>query len=563
VSKPAAEPHGAPRVPVAIFVALIIAFGVLVRMRLLDLPLERDEGEYAYAGQLMLEGIPPYQLAYNMKFPGTYAAYALIEAAFGETTDGIRIGLIIVTSATAFLIYLLGLRLIGRGAGMAAAAAYTVLSVSLASQGFYAHATHFVMLAAMGGFVLLVDPSPRARGEGGASAPREGRHSAQIVTERPSSAASRHLLPTRGENDLAVTPLLAGALLGVAVLMKQPGAVFAIFGVLWMLAERRWRDSGLVTAGGAIVAAITAIWLAATGVFGRFWFWTIKYAREYASETSLADAKGYLVNTFYGVYSWTPLLWWAIAAGVVLMLAERTTRRAGVIITALIAVSFIGTSAGLLYRNHYFLLMFPACALAAGGGVAAGMRLVPEAARFAAPIVFGVVLLVSIAMEWRVIAQYSPEKITRILHGDSPFIQAPRIAEYLREHTSPDDRIAVLGSEPEIYFLAGRKSATGYVYMYPLMEHQPYAHTMQQEMIREIDRANPKYIVTVSVAYSWLAKPDSDKSVFEYGERKVRSAYKLDGVVDEVPGGTVYVWGADAERYQPKSSGVVFLFRRR
>lgn len=37
-------------------------------------PLERDEGEYAYAGQLMLQGIPPYQLAYNMKLPGTYAA---------------------------------------------------------------------------------------------------------------------------------------------------------------------------------------------------------------------------------------------------------------------------------------------------------------------------------------------------------------------------------------------------------------------------------------------------------------------------------------------------------
>jgi len=43
-----------------------------VWLRLLNFPLERDESKYAYAGQLMLQGSPPYQLAYNLKFPGTY-----------------------------------------------------------------------------------------------------------------------------------------------------------------------------------------------------------------------------------------------------------------------------------------------------------------------------------------------------------------------------------------------------------------------------------------------------------------------------------------------------------
>ena len=49
----------------------VIVFGLVlaIRIRLLGIPLERDEGEYAYAGQLMLQGIPPYKLAYNMKFP--------------------------------------------------------------------------------------------------------------------------------------------------------------------------------------------------------------------------------------------------------------------------------------------------------------------------------------------------------------------------------------------------------------------------------------------------------------------------------------------------------------
>jgi len=75
-------------------------FFSMIRFRLRDMPLERDEGEYAYAGQLLLEGIPPYQLAYNMKLPGTYAAYAGILTLFGQSAQAVHLGLILVNAAT-------------------------------------------------------------------------------------------------------------------------------------------------------------------------------------------------------------------------------------------------------------------------------------------------------------------------------------------------------------------------------------------------------------------------------------------------------------------------------
>src|SRR5436853_6134235 len=80
------------------WVLAIIIFGLVVaiRIRLLAIPLERDEGEYAYAGQLMLEGIPPYHLAYNMKFPGVYVAYAAIMAVFCLFIAGCHIGMLLV-----------------------------------------------------------------------------------------------------------------------------------------------------------------------------------------------------------------------------------------------------------------------------------------------------------------------------------------------------------------------------------------------------------------------------------------------------------------------------------
>ena len=37
----------------------------------------------------MLRGVPPYREAFNMKFPGAYAAYAMLMAVFGQTIEGI------------------------------------------------------------------------------------------------------------------------------------------------------------------------------------------------------------------------------------------------------------------------------------------------------------------------------------------------------------------------------------------------------------------------------------------------------------------------------------------
>src|SRR5437016_7748010 len=139
-----------------ILLAVVIAVVVFIRIHLLAIPLERDEGEYAYAGQLMLQGIPPYTLAYSMKFPGTYASYALIMSIFGQTIFGIHFGLLLVNAATIALIFFIGRRLINSIAGIAAAMSYAVLSASPSVLGLFAHATNFVMLPVLGGTLLIL-----------------------------------------------------------------------------------------------------------------------------------------------------------------------------------------------------------------------------------------------------------------------------------------------------------------------------------------------------------------------------------------------------------------------
>ncbi len=92
--------------------AVLVVSGLLivgVRARLFDFPLERDEGEYGYMGQLILEGVPPYELAGNMKMPGIYLAYATImTAVFGQTAMGIHLGLLLVHLATLVVLVFCG-----------------------------------------------------------------------------------------------------------------------------------------------------------------------------------------------------------------------------------------------------------------------------------------------------------------------------------------------------------------------------------------------------------------------------------------------------------------------
>src|SRR5207245_9457031 len=110
-----------------------------------------SQGEDAYAVHLMLQGIPPYKLAYSMKFPGTYAAYALIMSIFGQTILGIHLGLLLTNAGTTVLIFFVGRRLINATAGIAAAMSYAVLSVSPFVLGLAAQATHFLVVSALCG----------------------------------------------------------------------------------------------------------------------------------------------------------------------------------------------------------------------------------------------------------------------------------------------------------------------------------------------------------------------------------------------------------------------------
>ncbi len=523
--------------------ALVIVLAVMVlagaaRWRLSDMPLERDEGEYAYAGQLILEGTPPYSQAYNMKFPGTYYAYALVMAAFGETPRGIRLGLILVNAATTLLLFAMGRRLLGGAGGAIAAVAFELLSVDRWNLSIFAHATHFVLLPAVAGLYLLM------------RAPRSRR---------------------------ALWLLGAGFLLGVAVLMKQHALVFLPVGFLLVAWEGReragrgWRaillESALLCAGALAPFLILCAVLWRQGVLGRFWFWAFRYAPEYIA---VLPSRVMLENLQTGLTRATAAtrpLWWIAGAGLAVLWVGRWRWEQRVFLTVLLIVSFVSVCPGFFFREHYFILMLPAVVLldaVAFEGLARllGLAVPLRVGRLVALAAFAIVCGVVAAGQLEFWTTMDPRTVMRSTYGFAPFLESAEVGRYLRAHAAEGDRIAIFGSEPEIYFYSHRRSATGYLYVYPLMETQPFAERMQSEMMAEIQRARPHYAVFVQETSSWNVLPTSDQRIVSWAWRYVSSCYRLVGFAEIFPQGTRYVWGDEVKRAQPTSPYVIFVYER-
>jgi len=504
--------------PIAWWLVAAGFFGVVVaiRIRLLGVPLERDEGEYAYAGQLILQGIPPYKLAYNMKFPGTYAAYAAIMLIFGQTITGIHLGLLLVNVATIVLIFFLGRRLVNSTLGLAAAMSYAVLSISPSVLGFAGHATHFVVLPVLGGTLLLLNTADRQ----------------------------------------AFGRLFAsGLLFGLGLLMKQPAVFFALFAAIYLLCgdirqqfglRRILLRSSVLCASMIFPLGITCLLLWHAGVFDKFWFWTIDYARQYGSLVPIAYAPQIFLYSGKAVTGDAWGLWVLAAVGLAAGLWDQQRRASTGFLVGLLAFSVLAVCQGLYFRSHYFIMMLPAVSLLASVAINRFSDLITDrllVLRFVPILILGSALAWPILAERKFFFEASPDEASRMIYPESPFAESIRIAEYLRQHTSRSDTIAVLGSEPEIYFYSNRHSATGYVYAYGLMEPQKYASQMQEEMIREIERARPKFLVSVVMPDSWRQRPESERLIFTWANEYTAQNYAAAGFVNITPTETDYFFG--------------------
>src|SRR5213595_1392790 len=268
----------------------------------------------------------------------------------------------------------------------------------------------------------------------------------------------------RSSSRLRPELFLAGALLGVAFLLKQPAAIAAVpLGIYLLLPSYRASRSlarmnsiiqaAVLTAGFSAGLGLATIVLWKQGILRDAFYWTIANH----DVPHVFWQKG-IVHTLTFLGACLPLVIGAIMtcrdkdeiwAG---KTAERTA------LLGLLAVSAIGAAAGARFYPHYYIQLIPPLALLAAPYYARlwSRTIQPPHWLLRPAVTYAWLSLTVIAFS--------------IVHwtGLAPLRVPSETGRYLSTHSSPDDRIFVWGQTPEIYLDAYRRPASRYITTFPL-----------------------------------------------------------------------------------------------
>ena len=522
----------------SLFVILLII--TKLRFPFLEIPLERDEGAYAYMAQLLLEGVPPYTQAYSLYFPGVFIIYALTFLILGQTIFAIHFCLLVATLITIVIIFLIGKKLFDPLTGIISGATFGLLGLNPYAQGLFSHGEPFTMLFICSGVYLL-------------------------------------LLSIDSEKKILF--LWSGLFFGLGLLIKQNVFVFIGLPIVYLcwsllkkprLKRKFYLDAIFYfTFGYFIPLAVFFIFCLITGSLEQMFFWTFIMPTEMTPPISISRAVYQFKILTLPIIKSSPLFFGVAAIGLLSPLWDKSSRLAVLFIVIFLVFSFFTMSLVFYFRAHYFLCLFPATALLTGVGFYSMNNLIKKISlRRINPIITAVFVFIffsySIFDQRKFFFQTKPETVSRIIYGNNPFPESLVIADYIKEHSSPSDKIAILGSEPQILFYADRISASKHIFMYYLMGNHLHALSMQKEAMADIELTKPPILINVVIPTSWLFQKDSKSMLFHWLDGFVLKNYKLAGVV-EIQGlnTTNYYWGVDTTKFVPKGENFIQIYQRK
>lgn len=515
-------------------VVLVGVISVFTRIHLLDIPLERDEGDYAYHGWLLLEGVSLGDDIVLKRYPLIYITYALFVGLFGHSATAIHIGLLLVHIATVYLLFSFSKSLFDRTTGLVVAVLFAVLMLSNTLHGLAANREHFVIAMAWLGLYGLW---------------QHRKHKKWSVL------------------------LLAGLAMGCSFLYKPTGIFFAFLGGIWLLAtrwqaERKWwpplLDGVIYTVGFVLPFALVAAVYQAYGVFDAFWFKTVTMNQAYASQLTAAKEWENLINNGGRIVAHYWVLGVLFIAGVTGQLKYWREPRTWLLILAMVA-SFWALTPGGFYRPHYFIHLPPIVAIFGALGIIWLSQQVkmPTLKNWLAPVLLLAAIAQPLAMQYSYYTAANGIAACKMTYGDNPFPEAQIMGQYINQSFGPDERMVVVGSEPELYFYAQRKGVNSQLYAYDFMADNAMASELQDSFQADLARTIPPCLVMVNVSASWLTIEASDKGIFDWLNQFVPAYYYPIMVVDMLASGTKYVYAPQTYNYVPQSSVNLAVYKKR
>jgi hypothetical protein len=432
----------------------------LARLHTFYEPMERDITVYAVTGHEMLHGRQLYAQVWENKPPGVHVTYALAEWMAGYGYGQIYLLGVAAAVVTLAGVFAAGRAMGGRGAGLWAAAFWTIVCGDMILQANQPNAEVFINACMIWAMALLLVPP-------------EGRVSYRRA-------------------------VLAGLLFGVASAYKQvviPTA--ALVAVVHVCARGGGaKGIGRNAAQVALMAAMgAAVWAVIFAVFAAGHRYRSFYEAVVVFNSSRA---GSLVGNMLAAFTprrAAP----ALLAGLLIVGVGVLSRRAGIprrtiaLLAAWGAGTFVAVALPGKFYAHYFQLWLPLVVVTAGVIVACvsrySLRRGPLVWRLAGAALVAALLAVELPNYRLSPAQWSIRK-----YGHDVFVESQRAGRQLAGLLGAQERFYNWGAEPGLYFGSRRRPPSGIFFNFPIKDPRTAAATTRQ-LLAELSARPPELVV--------------------------------------------------------------------
>ena len=448
-------------------IAALLLITAAARIPLLSVPLERDEGEYAYIAWRLGHNELPYRDWIDQKPPAIFWVY---RAALSLPLDPVRalhFAALLFSATSVCAVFFLARRGVKQFWAFVAAALFALLSADPLAEGMAANTEIFMLLP------LILS---------------------QIFFFKALNQSRR-----------TMSIFVCGALIGLAIAFKQVAAVnwILLVALFPFLTPRSERWLGAVRFGAWSLGGICAV----AGIVALY-FWlrhglrdlmdnVFTHNLEYIGAMTWAERFRFCSDTLARLAPSHLLIWIFSLIGLIGLLMTRQTKwfafLAGWLLTSAIAMSASG-----YFFPHYFQQVLPALALiaASGGQWLSELRIWRRSWIPSATLSFAFVALPlkTLGPFW---FSYTPADAVRKIYPGNFFAEMPEFASRIAKVTSPEQRVFIFGAEPELLFYAQRVSATRYIFLFPL--YGPYRNAREKQIAaaEEIQRDDPAAAVYV------------------------------------------------------------------
>jgi hypothetical protein len=483
---------------------------ILVRAPFLNVPLERDEGEYASFAWQMERGVMPYRDVITYISPGVFFLYHTASELFGYTIKGIRSFTVLYLLLTLGLFYYLARKLLGWQWAWLAGVIFIFLSTNPGTLSNMSQREIFALLPLMISFILLQK---------------------DLSGNRWYFAAG---------NGLVIT----------LVCMIKPTAMVQLLFVLavwtWRYVQNKdhklfWQKILWLAAGLALGLSLFILYFSIQQALPDFLYWNFIFPRiqSQAIAAFYPTINHILYSLIFQVkYIYQNVFISQFPLGIVLLISLIITvykrQKALALYWLWFLFLLLSTAAGWHFRRQYFQLLIVPQALLTAWGIQYLYRLLAGKNRLASnscKVLAAVLILYPFATMAKQYYFLSPNMISRKLYGPQMFSIALPIGDYLASQTAPSDKIYILGSEPEIYFYSQRFLVGRHITAYTLTYAYGDPVARQREVALALKQELPRYILKINQESSLYDYPAVHKEnvIFNEVYDLVQAKYILAG----------------------------------